>query len=111
MADERYILLETDEFGVATLTLNRPDAMNAFDPTMDREFHEAMWLLYADEAVRVIVVTGAGDGFCAGGDVKVMARGESIFGPRDDAEARRTRHAAAQRARAFAVSKTGGLPT
>ena len=51
--------------GVATLTLNRPDAMNAFDHTMDREFHEAMWALDADDAVRVIVVTGAGRAFCA----------------------------------------------
>ena len=41
------VLVDTDD-GVATLTLNRPDNMNAFDHTMDREFHEAMWLLEAD---------------------------------------------------------------
>lgn len=70
------VLVELDD-GVATLTLNRPDAMNAFDPTMDREFHEAMWLLDADEAVRVIVVTGAGRAFCSGID---LSSGADVFG-------------------------------
>ena len=55
--------------GVATLTLNRPDALNAFDMTLDREFHEAMWELEADEEVRVIVVTGAGKAFSSGLDL------------------------------------------
>jgi enoyl-CoA hydratase/carnithine racemase len=71
------VLVDVDDHGVATLTLNRPDAMNAFDHTMDREFHEAMWALEADEAVRVIVVTGAGRAFCAGID---MAGGADVFG-------------------------------
>ena len=70
------VLVDVDE-GVATLTLNRPDAMNAFDHTMDRELHEAMWLLEADEAVRVIVVTGAGRAFCSGID---MSGGADVFG-------------------------------
>jgi enoyl-CoA hydratase/carnithine racemase len=71
------VLVEVDDAGVATLTLNRPDAMNAFDHTMDRELHEAMWLLEADEDVRVIVVTGAGRAFCAGID---MSGGADVFG-------------------------------
>lgn len=70
------VLVELDE-GVATLILNRPDAMNAFDHTMDREFHEAMWALEADDAVRAIVVTGAGRAFCSGID---LAGGEDVFG-------------------------------
>ena len=70
-------VLVDQEGGVATLTLNRPDAMNAFDHTMDREFHEAMWLLDADEAVRVIVVTGAGRAFCSGID---LSAGAEVFG-------------------------------
>ena len=74
--DFETVLVELDE-GVATLTLNRPDAMNAFDHTMDREFHEAMWLLDADEDVRVIVVTGAGRAFCSGID---MSGGADVFG-------------------------------
>jgi enoyl-CoA hydratase/carnithine racemase len=62
------VLVDVDN-GVATLTLNRPDALNAFDMTLDREFHEAMWALDADEAVRVIVVTGAGKAFSSGLDL------------------------------------------
>jgi enoyl-CoA hydratase/carnithine racemase len=57
------------ESGVATLTLNRPDALNAFDTMLDREFHEAMWALDADPDVRVIVVTGAGKAFSSGLDL------------------------------------------
>lgn len=70
------VLVDVDA-GVATLTLNRPDAMNAFDHTLDREFHQAMWLLEADEAVRVIVVTGAGRAFCSGID---LSAGAEVFG-------------------------------
>lgn len=62
------VLIDIAE-GVATLTLNRPDALNAFDMTLDREFHEAMWELDADEKVRVIVVTGAGKAFSSGLDL------------------------------------------
>jgi enoyl-CoA hydratase/carnithine racemase len=62
------VLVDIDD-GVATLTLNRPDMLNAFDMTMDREFHEAMWALEADEAVRVIIVTGAGKAFSSGLDL------------------------------------------
>lgn len=71
------LLVEVDELGVATLTLNRPDARNAFDHTMDREFHEAMWELDGDDAVRAIVVTGAGKAFCAGID---LSGGADVFG-------------------------------
>jgi enoyl-CoA hydratase/carnithine racemase len=69
-------ILVTLDDGVATLTLNRPEAKNAFDHVMDREFHEAMWALDADEAVRVIIVTGAGAAFCAGID---LAAGAEVF--------------------------------
>jgi len=62
------VLVDVDN-GVATITLNRPDALNAFDTTLDREFHEAMWELDAREDVRVIVVTGAGRAFCSGLDL------------------------------------------
>jgi enoyl-CoA hydratase/carnithine racemase len=62
------VLVDIDD-GVATLTLNRPDAMNAFDMQMDLEFHQAMWDLDAAEEVRVIVVTGAGRAFSSGLDL------------------------------------------
>ncbi|WP_029432285.1 enoyl-CoA hydratase-related protein [Blastococcus sp. URHD0036] len=91
-------LLATLDRGVLTVTLNRPAARNAYSMPLLDALGELLAAAEDDERVRVVVVTGAGAGFCAGGDVKVMARGESIFGPADDVEARRTRHAAAQRA-------------
>jgi enoyl-CoA hydratase/carnithine racemase len=68
-AQYETLLVEHDDVGVATVTLNRPDKLNAFDLTLDREFFEAMHRLDADEDVRVIVVTGAGKAFCAGVDL------------------------------------------
>ena len=66
-------LLATLDAGVLTLTLNRPDARNA----MSREMNTALQLQLAaaelNPAVKCIVLTGAGKGFCAGGDVKGMA--------------------------------------
>lgn len=100
-------LLATLDRGVLTVTLNRPGARNAYSMAL----LDALGALLAgaedDEQVRVVVVTGAGDGFCAGGDVKLMARGESMFGPMDDLEARRTRHAAAQRATTVTLARFG----
>ncbi len=66
-------LLETIEDGVALLTLNRPDRLNAFSDEMLRALIEAFVRLGADTEVRAIVLTGAGRGFCAGGDIKGMA--------------------------------------
>jgi enoyl-CoA hydratase/carnithine racemase len=76
MADYETILVTIDG-GVALLTLNRPDRANSFNLVMDREFHEAMWALEADPAVRVIVVTGAGRAFCGGVDLEA---GAGVFG-------------------------------
>lgn len=70
------ILVEVDR-GVATLTLNRPDRLNAVNFTMDMEFREAIWALERDEDVRVIVITGAGKAFCSGFD---MEAGSDTFG-------------------------------
>jgi 2-(1,2-epoxy-1,2-dihydrophenyl)acetyl-CoA isomerase len=58
--------------GVATLTLNRPEVRNALDMAMRRDLEAALVALDADPGVRVVVVRGAGDHFCAGGDVKLM---------------------------------------
>jgi 2-(1,2-epoxy-1,2-dihydrophenyl)acetyl-CoA isomerase len=57
---------------VATITLNRPAARNALDLVMRRELLAALDEVESDEAARVLVVTGAGEHFCAGGDVKSM---------------------------------------
>jgi 2-(1,2-epoxy-1,2-dihydrophenyl)acetyl-CoA isomerase len=91
-------LLATLDVGVLTLTINRPSARNAFSLELLDALGAALDAAEDDERVRVVVVTGAGNSFCAGGDVKVMARGESLFGRMEDAEGRRARHAAAQRA-------------
>lgn len=55
--------------GVATITLNRPERLNAFTFTMRSELIEAFDLVDADDDVRVVVVTGAGRAFCAGADL------------------------------------------
>src|SRR5207249_3662629 len=83
-ADETYseIVLDVSD-GVATVTLNRPERLNAYTPTMARELHEAFAVCDADDAVRAIVVTGAGRGFCAGAD---LARGGAAFDRTAEAE-------------------------
>ena len=65
------------EDGVALLTLNRPDRLNAWTQEMERTYFELLEECSRDEAVRVIVVTGAGRGFCAGADMQqLQALGE-----------------------------------
>jgi 2-(1,2-epoxy-1,2-dihydrophenyl)acetyl-CoA isomerase len=70
--DFQEILYEKAD-GVATITLNRPERMNAFTNTMIREWAEAVGDARVDADVRAVIVTGAGRGFCAGADL----RGES----------------------------------
>jgi 2-(1,2-epoxy-1,2-dihydrophenyl)acetyl-CoA isomerase len=59
--------------GVATLTLNRPDAFNALNLALGRDLFHAVLEVDDDPAVRAVVITGAGKAFCAGGDVKGFA--------------------------------------
>jgi len=60
--------------GVATVTLHRPDRLNAWTGRMNHEYRAAMHRAEADAAVRVIVVTGSGRGFCAGGDTDALEK-------------------------------------
>lgn len=66
------LLLDVDNRGVATLTLNRPQRHNALDATMIAELQQTASMLAADSAVRVVVLAGAGASFCAGGDLDWM---------------------------------------
>ena len=61
--------------GVLTLTMNRPDKRNALNPEMMQALLDALRDAAGNAAVKVLVLTGAGDAFCAGGDVGAMASG------------------------------------
>ncbi|MGH7813264.1 MAG: enoyl-CoA hydratase-related protein [Candidatus Binataceae bacterium] len=63
-----HILTEAND-GIATITLNRPERMNAYTGQMGAELHQAFYEFDRDDSVRVIVVTGAGRAFCAGADL------------------------------------------
>jgi 2-(1,2-epoxy-1,2-dihydrophenyl)acetyl-CoA isomerase len=71
MTAYQNVLVEVSD-RIGTLTLNRPDKLNAFAGTMRQEIADAIRALAADDGVRVIVVTGAGRAFCAGADIGYM---------------------------------------
>jgi len=72
MGDYETVLLEKEE-GIGTITLNRPERLNAFNAKMLVEFHQALREMEGDSKVRVLVITGAGRAFSAGADVKGFA--------------------------------------
>jgi enoyl-CoA hydratase/carnithine racemase len=69
---DQILLAEAD--GVATLVLNRPEKLNAFDDAMRGHFLAAIETVAARSGIRALVITGAGRAFCAGGDVGYMVR-------------------------------------
>ena len=77
-------LIEATADGVATLTLNRPERLNALSSPMMEALLEALPRLAADREVGAIVLTGAGRAFCAGGDVKRMAEEPVERGTQED---------------------------
>jgi len=65
-----YTTIRTDvDDGILTVTLNRPDKLNAFTLVMADELIDAFGRASADDAIRAVIVTGAGRGFCAGMDL------------------------------------------
>jgi 2-(1,2-epoxy-1,2-dihydrophenyl)acetyl-CoA isomerase len=68
--ESRTPLLSEAADGVTTLTLNRPDALNALDSQLRRELLGAFKAASRDEAIRAVMITGAGRGFCAGADLR-----------------------------------------
>ena len=75
------VLTQLDEDGVLTITLNRPATRNALTGDMSRAISDSFASADNDDSIRAVVVTGAGDAFCAGAD---FSRGAEVFDrPRD----------------------------
>ena len=70
------LVLRSDSNGVATLTLNRPDKLNALNPAVFVELRAHVDALADDDSVKCVVLTGAGRAFCAGHDLGAIATGE-----------------------------------
>lgn len=79
---------------VATITMNRPERLNAWTPRMGRELYDAFQRASVDDGVRAIVVTGAGRGFCAGADMQNL-RGIQDGATEDTRDAFQSRETAA----------------
>ncbi len=65
-----FLLYDVNDQGVLTITLNRPDCLNAFNDELSFEMQDALKQAEKDKAVRCVVITGAGRGFCAGQDLQ-----------------------------------------
>ncbi len=101
-------LLANLDSGVLTLTLNRPDARNAMSAAMNLALQQQLAAAELDPKVRCIVLTGAGKGFCAGGDVKGMAaKGDGTVGAQtiDEAIARQRVNQRATAGKLFKMPK------
>jgi 2-(1,2-epoxy-1,2-dihydrophenyl)acetyl-CoA isomerase len=69
------IILEAKHDGIATLVMNRPDRLNALNNELAMAINDALGRIAEDDAVRVVVITGAGRAFCAGGDLGALWKG------------------------------------
>ena len=101
-------LLATLDEGVLTLTLNRPEARNAMSKAMNKALQEQLTEAEFNPAVKCLVLTGAGQGFCAGGDVKGMAAsGDGTVGAQtiDEAIARQRVNQRATAGKLFKMPK------
>ena len=66
-------VLFDNEDGIATVTLNRPESLNSMNDALMQDISSAMKMVEEDESVRVLVITGAGRGFCSGADLNEAA--------------------------------------
>jgi len=71
------VLLESRQDGIVTLVMNRPDRLNALNNELATALNDAVSRIASDESVRVVVVTGAGRAFCAGGDLALIGKGRA----------------------------------
>jgi len=85
MTAHRFVDYRVDADGVAVLRWNRPDARNALLPEMTDEAMAALDEAASDDTVRALVLSGAGDAFSAGADLKLMGRGDRLGGRRSRA--------------------------
>jgi len=83
---DEALVLRADHDGVSTLTLNRPDKLNAMNPSAFVELRDHLESIRDDETVRVVVLAGAGRSFCAGNDLGSIAAGEKAPTPHFQAE-------------------------
>jgi methylglutaconyl-CoA hydratase len=98
------VLTQTDSYGNITVTLNRPDVHNAFDPEMVAALTETLEGIAADDSIRAVVISGAGRSFCAGADIAHMRKSAKFT----KAENRRN---AAESARMFHLLYSLNKPT
>lgn len=71
------VLLESREGPVVTLVMNRPDRLNALNNDLSNSLNEAISRIAADHTIHVVILTGAGRAFCAGGDLAVIGKGRA----------------------------------
>src|ERR1700676_2504283 len=69
------LILESKQDGIATLTLNRPDKLNAINKDLAVALNESLGRLTTDKSIYIVIITGAGRAFCSGGDIGVIGEG------------------------------------
>jgi enoyl-CoA hydratase/carnithine racemase len=99
------ILYDVDSDGVATLTINRPERMNALRPQTTREMREAIASAREDDDVRCLLVTGAGRGFCAGDDFQAIFLADDRPNRQNEREIRRIKEGEVSLDDLFALEK------
>lgn len=99
------ILYEVGDDGVATLTINRPERLNALRPQTTAEMRQAIALARDDDNVRCLLVTGAGRGFCAGDDFQAIFLAEDRSGRQNQRQINRIKHGELSLDDLFALEK------
>ena len=89
---EQSLMMTIDRRGVARLTLNRPDVRNAFNEDLIGRICDVMGRIAVDPNVRIVVITGAGNAFCAGADLNMMRRVAEYSPEENMDDARRLGH-------------------